>query len=48
MQQSIFKGKVREESHSVCGQLVHSSDWLMGGGCNRVVSQGLTLSILNQ
>ena len=32
MQQSIFKGKVREESHCVWSAGVQFSDWLMGGG----------------
>ena len=38
-------GKVREESPTVCDQLMHSS--LIGWWwCNRAVSQGLTLLIL--
>ena len=43
---AFFKGQVREGSCRVCDQLVHST--LVDGEVNRVLSQGLTLSINTQ
>ena len=45
IQESIFKGKVREGSRKVCDQLVHNSliGWWLG---NRAMPEGLTSLIL--